>query len=274
MAVLVPLGRAQCSQTSRPAAAPAAPAVPPEKSPAKDAGTDSSSASLPSRDVRFATGSAITVLEGTPLQVMNDMPISSRNTKEGAKLSFTVSRDVVVDGVLVVPCGATVYGTIVSAKQANRLVGASHLTLQLTTLNLDGRSYPIYTPRFTVTSASKTGPTVHKVAAGGAIGVLASEASVPSHPYTIVNGQKVPIIYSAADHAKVDAVMAGAGATVGTAIAAATPAAIALIPSESQMEFTLASPIAVYPVDQQTAARMARGMRQGGPVLYVRGESQ
>jgi len=64
------------------------------------------------------------------------MPISSRTTKAGARLSFTVTRDVVVDGVLVVPCGATVYGAVVSAKQAGRGAGASNLTLQLTALNL------------------------------------------------------------------------------------------------------------------------------------------
>ncbi len=40
------------------------------------------------------------------------------------------------------------------------------------------------------------------------------------------------------------------------------------------MEFTLASPIAVFPVDQRTAARLAQGLHQGGPVLYVRVENQ
>ncbi len=71
-----------------------------------------------------------------------------------------------------------------------------------------------------------------------------------------------------------DAVGAGMGAGVGTAIAASSPPSIALIPAEAQMEFTLASPIAVYPVDQRTAARLAHGMHHGGPALYVRGENQ
>jgi hypothetical protein len=68
--------------------------------------------------VRFVTGRAVTVLEDTQLQVMNDMPISSRTTKAGDRLAFTVTGDVVVDGILVIPCGATVYGTVVEAKQA------------------------------------------------------------------------------------------------------------------------------------------------------------
>jgi hypothetical protein len=40
------------------------------------------------------------------------------------------------------------------------------------------------------------------------------------------------------------------------------------------LEFTLAAPIAVFPVDQRTAQRLARGMFPGGSILYVRGESQ
>ena len=249
---------AQCSQAALPVAAseqstPAAQDNPP-------ANSFSSSSSGP---VRFATGTAITVLEDTPLQVINDMPISSRTTKAGAKIAFTVTRDIVVDGVLVIPCGATVYGTVVEAKQAGRLVGASNLTLELTALDLGGKSYPLYTPPFQVVSESKTRPTVTKTAIGATAGTLAMEAMVPT------SSNKVP----AEARAKVDGIAAGMGAGVGTAIAASSPPSIALIPAESEMEFTLASPIAVYPVDQHTAARLAQGMRHGGPVLYVRGKN-
>jgi hypothetical protein len=219
------------------------------------------------------------VLEETPLQVINDMPISSRTTRAGDKLAFTVTRDVVVDGILVIPCGATVYGTVVSAKQAGRLVGASSLTLQWTALILDGRSYPLYTPPFKVVGESKTAPTMRKMTIGAGVGVLAGEASLPP-PRTItwLDGsphphQEIQSITSV-QRAEGDALFAGMGAGVGAAIAASSPPSIALIPAESQMEFTLASPIAVYPVDQRTAARLAQGLHQGGPVLYVRGESQ
>jgi hypothetical protein len=71
-----------------------------------------------------------------------------------------------------------------------------------------------------------------------------------------------------------DGVAAGLGAGVGTAIAASSPPSIALIPSESELEFTLATPIAVFPVDRPTAERLSQGMHHGGPVLYVRSESQ
>jgi hypothetical protein len=238
---------AQCSQAPRP-----------------DAASSDEATSGTSEAARFGSGNAITVLENTPLQLRNEMPISSRSTREGAKVSFTVTRDVVVEGVLTIPCGATVYGTVVSAKQAGRLVGASNLTLQLTTLNLDGKSYPLYTVPFKVRGESKTRPTMTKISTGAAVGAAAMDSHIvtaDSHPQGEVR-------------ARSDAIAAGIGAGVGTTVAASPPPSIAMIPAEAEMEFTLASPIAVYPVDQRTAARLADGMHHGPPALYVRGESQ
>jgi hypothetical protein len=235
---------------------------------AQAAANDESSSSDTPGPVRFVTGSAITVLEETPLQVINDIPISSRTTKAGAELRFTLTRDVVVGGVLVIPCGATVYGTVVQGKQAGRLAGSSNLTLQLTSLSLGNKSYPLYTPPFKVVGQSKTRPTLHKVATGAAVGALAMDARTAQlNPHLTK-----PV--TAGERALGDGMAAGLGAGVGAAIAASSAPSIAVIPAESQMEFTLASPIAVYPVDQRTAERLAQGTRKGGPVLYVRGESQ
>ncbi|UWZ83868.1 hypothetical protein [Occallatibacter riparius] len=264
----------QCSQAGGPGVAAtdqAANAARVSPAPAAD---ESSSSDTPG-GVRFVTGSAVTVLEDTPLQVRNDMAISSRNTKAGDRLSFTVTRDVVVGGILVIPCGAIVTGTMVEAKQAGRLVGASNLTLQLTALNLDGKSYPLYAPPFKVVGASKTRPTVYKTAAGAAVGALVGDASMPRVTVTDMDaGKRVSYTLGPADQAKADAVYAGVGAGVGLAVAASSPPSIAVIPAESQFEFTLALPIAVYPVDQRTAVRLAEGMHHGPPALYVRGEIQ
>jgi len=271
---------AQCSQATRPAEAPSVQSASSTQSSSPTA-VNGESSSLPEATdaVRFATGSAITVLEGTPLQVINDMPISSRTTRAGARLAFTVTRDVVADGILVIPCGATVYGTVVSAKKTGRLAGTPNLTLELNALNLDGRSYPLYTPPFKVVGQSKTRPTVDKMTTGAAAGALAAKATVPNNlSYTQLSaGGPEKIVHytiSPADQAKGIALAAGVGAGVGAAIAASSPPSIALIPAESEMEFTLTSPVAVFPVDRPTAARLALGMHHGGPVLYVRGESQ
>jgi hypothetical protein len=137
----------------------------------------------------------------------------------------------------------------------------------------------MYSAPFKVMGASKTAPTVKNASIGAGAGVLAGEASVPS-PRTITwpdgspNPRQEIQPVTAAQRAEGDAVFAGMGAGVGLAVAASSPPSIASIPAESQLEFTLTSPIAVYPVDQRTAARLAQGIHKGGPVLYVRGESQ
>ena len=266
---------AQCSQAGRPEVASAAESDATAPSSSSDPALVGSSSSDTPGGVRFVTGNAVTVLEDTPLQVRNDVTISSRSTKAGDRLSFTVTRDVVVDEILVIPCGAIVTGTIVEAKQAGRLVGASNLTLQLTALNLDGKSYPLYASPFKVVGASKTRPTLYKTAAGAGVGALVGQSSTPNVTVTDMDtGKRVSYKVSAADQAKGDAVFAGVGAGVGLAVAASTPPSIAMIPAESQFEFVLASPMAIYPVDQPTAVRLARKIGQGGPVLYVRGDSQ
>lgn len=268
---------AQCSQATRPEKASSSqPSTFAQSSPSTAASGESSSETL--NGVRFATGSAVTVLENTPLQVITDAPISSRTTKAGAKFPFTVTRDVIVDSVLVIPCGTRVYGTVISAKQASRLAGASSLTLELTELELDGRTYPLYTPPFKVIGQSKTRPTVSKMITGAAVGTVAAEATVPKVTYTLVDptgpSKTVTENLPTGQRARGVTVIAGLGAGVGAGIAAASPPSIAVIPAESQMEFRLASPIAVFPVDQRTAARLAQGLHRSGPALYVRGEMQ
>lgn len=260
---------AQCSQAVLPAPASPQPTSPAQGAVSGSAASASSSSFAAAPDsIRFITGSAITVLEDTPLQVINNIPISSRTTRAGAEIAFTVTRDVVVDGVLVVPCGATVYGTVTASNQAGRLAGASNLTLELTSLILDGKSYPLYTAPFKVVGQSKTRPTIGKAAAGAAVGALAMDVR------TATADMKLTKPLTEGERLRGDAVASGLGAGVGTAISASSPPSIALIPAESEIEFTLASPIAVFPVDQPTAVRLARGMRPGGPVLYIRGESQ
>lgn len=257
--------KAQCSQATQPQAASSIQCAATSTSePLVNDKEESSSSSDAPANLRFATGSAVTVLEETELQVITETPISSLTTKPGAELPFTVTRDVVVDGILVIPCGARVYGTVVTAKQAGRLVGASNLTLELTQLSLGGKTYPLYTPPFKVVGQSKTRPTVNKAAVGAGVAAVGMDWRAQTVPVPVKTGARLAS----------DGIAAGLGAGVGTAIAAKSPPSIASIPSESQLEFTLASPIAVFPVDQKTATRLAQGLRRGGPVLYVRGESQ
>jgi hypothetical protein len=205
----------------------------------------------------------VTVLEDTLLRVRTNDPLSTRETREGAALSFTLSEDVVVDGVLIIPRGAAVHGTVAESKQAGTLTGHPEFILKLTSLDLEGHSYPLYAYPFKVEGASKTRPTEVKVKGGSVVGA-------------VVGG-----IFSGSAKGDTTAVgkLAGAGtgaalgATVGAAVSAVTPSPILTIPAESQLDFYLASPISVVPVSEKEAARLSEGLHPGGPVLYVRGET-
>jgi hypothetical protein len=205
----------------------------------------------------------ITVLENTLIRVRTDRPMSTRQTKEGAALLFTLSEDVIVDNVLVIPRGASVHGTVVESTQPGTLTGAPELILKLTDLDLGGKTYPLYTYQFKVEGTSKTKPTETKIKGGLVIGAIVGGAFSGS-----ANGETNGVGKAAGM-----ATGAALGASVGTLVSAATPGPILSLPAESQMDFYLASPIAVEPVSAKEAARLSQGLHPGGPVLYVRGDT-
>lgn len=205
----------------------------------------------------------VTVLENTLLRVMTDEPLSTRQTHKGVPLLFTLSEDVVVDNVLIIPRGATIHGTVIESKQAGALTGSPELILQLTSLDLGGHSYPLYTYQFRVIGTSKTKPTEAKIKGGAIIGAIAGG---------IFNGSAKGNTTAAGKLAGMGT-GAALGAGVGTLASAATPGPAVRIPAESQMDFYLASPISVVPAKEKEALRLSQGLRRGGPVLYVRGDT-
>lgn len=204
----------------------------------------------------------VTVLEDTLFRIMTNDPLSTRETREGAALSFTLSEDVVVDGVLIIPRGTAIHGTVAESRQAGTLTGHPEFILKLTSLDLEGHSYPLYAYPFKVEGASKTKPTEVKVKGGAIVGAVVGGV--------LGGGAKGESTVGRLAEAGTGAAL---GATVGAAVSAATPSPILTIPAESQLDFYLASPISVVPVSQKEAARLSQGLYPGGPVLYVRGET-
>lgn len=250
---------------ANPAHAPAQAAVP---APA-GSNSPSFSSSLLTRDLAQLPDSTaaphgpITVLENTLIRVRTDQPMSTRQNRTGSSLLFTVSEDVLVDHVLVIPSGAQVHGTVVESTQAGTLTGSPTLTLELTSLDLGGKSYPLCTYHFTVRGTSKTKPTESKIRGGAVIGAIVVGALSGS-----AKGETTGV-----EKATGMATGAALGAGVGTLFSAATPGPTLSIPAESQMDFYLASPIAVESVSAKEAARLSLGLHPGGPVLYERGDA-
>ncbi len=234
--------------------------------------------SQPSPAVKEAPKAPITVIEDTLPRVMTNEPVSSKGSKDGDPVVFTVSEDVISENGLAIPRGATIHGVVVKAKKAGRLTGSPELTFRLTLLDLGGRSYPLYTYNFKVKGVSKTQPTEKKVAGGAAVGaslgvaVIASADKSGPHVIDPAPGERSTENLGS-DEAKVLAVTTGVGAGVGTAVSALSPGPVLSIPAESQLDFHLAAPITVTPVSAKEAARLSQGLYPGGPTLYVRDEN-
>ena len=191
----------------------------------------------------------ITIAPGTVLQLRTNDTVESKHAKEGTPLDFTVIRDVWVNGYLAIPRGATVHGVVSGVKHAGEFTGTPELALQLTSLDMNGRTYPIESDQFRVKGPSKTGHTVGNVIGGALLGTL---------------------IGGAAGGGEGAAIGAVAGGTVGTAASAAgNPRA--WIPAEALVTFHLNAPLTVDPVSHDEAMRLAQGLYPGGPTLYRRG---
>lgn len=226
-------------------------------------GRSSSEPSQPEILAYGTPGTHVIVQEDTLIRVMTDQTLSSKKSRDGQAVRFTVSEDVIVNHVLVIPRGATVHGEVVQAKKAGVVAGSSELTLKLDTLELGGQSYPLYAYHLRVVGTSKEKPRVDDMEAAAVIGGLTG-AVVSARS----NGGPTP-----AKNAK----DIGAGAAAGAgAVALATvvaPRPVLTIPAESQMDFYLASPISVQPVSEKEAEALVQKVYASGPVLYVRGET-
>lgn len=194
----------------------------------------------------------VMIPQGTLLYLRTSEPVDSKRAKDGEPVQMTVIQDVAVNGVLAIPRGATVHGVISESKNVGRgdLGGSSVLGLQLVSLDLGGRNYPLDSDQFRVKAPNKAGQTAGNVVGGALIGT---------------------IIGCAVGRGAGCAIGAGAGAAAGTAASAATPGPRAWIPAEALVKFHLTTPLTVDPVGPQEAARLAEGLYPGGPNLYRRG---
>ncbi len=232
--------------------------------PVPDVQGQSSSAPAPPEILSYGTpGKHVLVQENTMIRTLTDQPMSTEKSKVGMKVTFTVSEDLVVNHVLVVPRGATVHGEVVENKEAGRTSGPPLLTVKLTSLDLGGESIAIYSYQYRVWGTSKEKPSMRNLEGGAVLGALAGD----------VVGVRATGASTPGQVAKDMAAGAAAGAGTVALAAIAAPRPVIDIPAESQMDFYLATPISVQPVSEKDAERLARRLHPGGPVLYVRGDA-
>jgi hypothetical protein len=198
----------------------------------------------------FVSG-PVTIPSGMLLQLRTNEPVASKRAQNGTPVEFTVIHDVAVGGVLAIPRGATVHGVVTDVKQAGQgqLTGSSELALRITSLDLGGQNYALESDQFKVKGPGKGGQTAGNVIGGGLLGAM---------------------IGGIAGRGTGAAIGAVAGAGVGAAASSASSGPGVWIPSEARVDFHLAAPLTVKPVNAQEAARLAQGLYPGGPTLQQR----
>ncbi len=116
--------------------------------------------------------STITVAEGTRLVIRMSETVDSKRHSSGHKFRGQLESALVVNGVTVARRGSTVYGRILSAKQAGRLAGSSDMTIEFTDLLVDDQMHSMRTQGLKAQGGNEAGRTAGRTARAAALGGL------------------------------------------------------------------------------------------------------
>ena len=114
----------------------------------------------------------VVVPDGTTLSVRVTETLDSATTQAGQTFSGVLARDVVADGITVLPAGAAVSGRVVDVKDAGHFKGQSLLSVELTSVRRHGESIPIHTDPYSVEGKGRGTNTAEKVGGGAAVGAI------------------------------------------------------------------------------------------------------
>ena len=186
-------------------------------------------------------GQAVTVPGGALLRVRLVEGLTAKRIKAGTVFDATVLNDVIADGEVAIPRGASVQGTIVESNPSGAVGGKGQLALQLNSVSLSGRNYPIVSDTWTHYGRDKTGQTVGSAVGLGAFGAL---------------------IGAVAGGGAGAAIGAAAGGAAGIGASAASGRNDVVIPPEAIISFHLVQPAGVTTVPQQEMDRLGYGVQQ------------
>ena len=167
----------------------------------------------------------LTIKAGTYISARVNEPLSSDHNHPGDGFTATLTRPIVVDGVIVAQRGQTIGGIVKEAQKAGRVEGLSRLAVQLTDLTLvDGQQLPIQSQLITWKGDTSVGRDVAGVGATTGLGAAIGAG---------VNGGVGA------------GVGAGAGLIVGAIGVLLTRGRPSVIYPESVLTFRLESPVTV-----------------------------
>jgi hypothetical protein len=186
----------------------------------------------------------VTIGPGTVIPVRMTDSLDSATTQTDTVFHGSLATDLIVDGMVAAPRGASILGRVVTAKDAGHFSGSSQLTLELTKLYAGDQELSLVTDQYTKQGAGRGKNTAVKTGAGAAIGGL---------------------IGALAGGGKGAAIGAAAGGGVGAGTNGVTRGQQVQIPSETIVNFRLQSAVSVK------TSKVAKGSpsysQDGGPQL-------
>lgn len=186
-------------------------------------------------------GREVSIASGALVRMRLSEGLTAKLIRPGTAFDGTVLNDVIADGEIAIPRGAAVQGTIVQANASGAVGGKGQLALQLNSVSLSGRIYPIVSDTWTHYGRDKTGQTV-----GSAIGLGGFGALIGA----IAGGGAGAAIGAAA----------GVGAGIGASAASGRNDVV--VPAEAIISFHLVQPASVVTVSQQEMDRLGYGVQQ------------
>ncbi len=146
-----------------------------------DAGTDSSSGSAntqnandnaapPAAAQETRRPEPLVVPARTTVTVSLGSAIGSKLSQAGESFTGTVARGVTVGGVVAIPRGTRVSGTVVEAKPLGRFAGGAELQVRLDSIRLKGSELPVRAALQTFTAKGKGKRTAVLTGGGAALG--------------------------------------------------------------------------------------------------------
>jgi hypothetical protein len=168
--------------------------------------------------------SGVELAAGTVITVRMIDSVDSEVNRVGETFRASVDEPVTLGSDQVIPRGADVVVKLVDDKQSGKISGRTELTLDLVSVDINGRSVDINTQAITQASESRTSRSGKVIGGTTALGA---------------------VIGAIAGGGKGAAIGAVAGAGAGTAAQVATKGQRVRIPSETRLTFTLEYPVRI-----------------------------
>src|SRR5580698_5929503 len=176
----------------------------------------------------------VTIPAGTQLSIRLTDSLDSETNKVGDSFHATLSAPIVIGGETVIPSGADVVGRVANVQSAGRFAGSSLLTLELTSLAVNGKTYNVQTNQWSRQGKGEGKNTATKVGIGTAAGAVLGG---------LIGGGKGA------------AIGAASGAGAGTGVAAAKKGEQIKLAPEAVLNFQIINPLTVTPQSSSNPGR-------------------